>query len=210
MSKRAQERRTGEELVLTNSRPESLTSRSLSVKQPFTLDSGTSYSPEKYRLCWNSDLTRCERSVPESKISQVWHRGDNPFSSTESSVREMNERPSAVKPVRGVQNQLTEVKLDHQNLQVFENRYIEKVLMNVRRKLNRPEGDQMLDHRVHLLIWGLFMTTTMKAVIHVGEDYNKNLVACGNTNFDALKTFFDIRQKLILNQKHEKNDCFHD
>ena len=167
MSKRAQERRTGEELVLTNSKPESLTSRRLSVKQPFTLNSGTSYSPEKYRLCWNSDLTRCERSVPDrvedsSSSSQVWHRGDNPFSSTESSVREMNERPSTGKPVRGVQNQLTEVKLDHQNLQVFENRYIEKVLMNVRQKLNRPEGDQMLDHRVNVLIWRLFMTTTMK------------------------------------------------
>ena len=47
------------------------------------------------------------------------------------------------------------------------------------------------------------MPTTMKAAIHLGEDYNENLVAYRNTNFDALKTWFDIGQTLILNQKHE-------
>ena len=43
----------------------------------------------------------------------------------------------------------------------------------------------------------------MKAAVHLGEDYNENLVAYRNTNFDALKTLFDITRKLILNQKHE-------
>ena len=43
----------------------------------------------------------------------------------------------------------------------------------------------------------------MKAAIHLGEDYTENLVACRKTNFDALKTLFDITQKLILNQNHE-------
>ena len=43
----------------------------------------------------------------------------------------------------------------------------------------------------------------MKAAIHVEEDYTENLVACRNTNFDALKTLFDITQKLTLDQNHE-------
>ena len=50
---------------------------------------------------------------------------------------------------------------------------------------------------------GLFMTTTMKAAIHLGENYIENLIAYRNTNFDALKTWFDITQKLILDQNHE-------
>ena len=43
----------------------------------------------------------------------------------------------------------------------------------------------------------------MKAAIHLGEDHNENFVTYRNTNFDALKTLFDITQKLILKQKHE-------
>ena len=43
----------------------------------------------------------------------------------------------------------------------------------------------------------------MKAAIHLGQDYNDNLVAYRNTNCDALEMLFDITQILILNQKHE-------
>ena len=43
----------------------------------------------------------------------------------------------------------------------------------------------------------------MKAATHHGEDYNENLDAYRNTNFDALETLFDITQKLILDQKRE-------
>ena len=67
MSKRAQERRTREQPVLAKSRPVSLISRSLSAYQSPTLDSGTSYSPEKCRLGWNSDLTSTEKSGRATK-----------------------------------------------------------------------------------------------------------------------------------------------
>ena len=109
--------------------------------------------------------------------SQEWQRDDNPFSSTG-------------KQVRGIQNQVTEVKLDHYNLQVSDNRYIQKVFANVGQKLNRSDGE-------------IFMSTTMKAAIHFGENYNDNLIVYRNTNFDAFKTLIDITQKLILNQNHE-------
>ena len=116
----------------------------------------------------------------------------------------MNQRSSTGRQVRGVQNQLTKVKLNHHNLEISGTRYIEKLFANVRQKLNRPEGDQIvLDQKVHVWKWGSFMSTTMKAAIHLGEDYNENLVTCRNTNFNALKTLFDIRQKLIMNQKYE-------
>ena len=47
------------------------------------------------------------------------------------------------------------------------------------------------------------MSTTMKAAIHLGENYNDNLFTDRNTNFEALKTLFDVTQELILNQKRE-------
>ena len=105
--------------------------------------------------------------------------------------------------MRGIQNQLTRTKLDHHNLHISDNLYIEKVSTNFRQKLNRSEDEQMLDVRVKVLIWGLFKSTSMKAAVHLGDTYNKNLVAHRNTNFDALGTFFDITQKLILDENHE-------
>ena len=108
------------------------------------------------------------------------HRDDNLFQSTEKSGRE-------------VQNRLTE-----------DTRYIEKVFTNVRQKVSRPEEDQMvLEQRVNVLKRGLFMSATMKAAIHLGENDKDNLFTFRNTDFEALKTLFDITQKLILEQKHE-------
>ena len=124
------------------------------------LGSGTSCSPGDYGFGWNSDPTSTERSVQDSvensaSSSQVWHRDDNPFPSTKSSEREMNQRSGTGRPVGGAQNQLTEVKLDHHNLQVSGTRYIENVFTKVRQKLNRPEGDEMLDQKVNVLMWRL-------------------------------------------------------
>ena len=84
MSKRAQERGTGEELVVAKSEPLSFISRSLSANQSLVLDTGTSYSPGNYSVGWNSDLTSAGKSVRDrgensSSSSQVWHRCDNLF-----------------------------------------------------------------------------------------------------------------------------------
>ena len=164
MSKRTQERRTGEEPVVAKSRPVSLISRSLSANQSPMLDSGTSCSPGDYRFGWSSDPTSAERSVRDrvensASRTQEWHRDDDPFSSTERSEREMNP-PSGTtgRPLGGVQNQLTEVKLDHHNLQVSDTPYIEKVFTNVRQQLNRSEDDEMLDQRVNELMELIFVS----------------------------------------------------
>ena len=47
------------------------------------------------------------------------------------------------------------------------------------------------------------MSTTMKAAAHLGPNYNDNLVTHRNTNFEELKTLFDITQRLIFNHGFE-------
>ena len=74
MSKRVQERRTGEEPVVAKSRPVSVISRSLSANQSPMLDSGTSYSSGKCRLGWNSDFTSAQSRKLNDKFSSVAHR----------------------------------------------------------------------------------------------------------------------------------------
>ena len=54
------------------------------------------------------------------------------------------------------------------------------------------------------------MSTTMKAAILLGEDYNENLVPHRNTNFDALKTLFDVHAEVNLESETRDSECFLD
>ena len=66
------------------------------------------------------------------------------LTSIEKSRRDVNQRLSTEKSEREVQNRLTETRLTHHNLQI---------LITPQKKMNRPEDDQMLDHRVNVIIW---------------------------------------------------------
>ena len=61
----------------------------------------------------------------------------------------------------------------------------------------------MFDLKTNVLIWGLFMSTTMKSAVHLGREYQQNLIAYRNTNFEELKTLFDITLRLIVENSFE-------
>ena len=82
-------------------------------------------------------------------------------------------------------------------------RYVEKVFTNLRRKLNRTEDDDMFDLKTNVLIWWLFMSTTMIAAIHLGLEYDQILIACQNTKFEGIKTLFDISLMLVAKNAFE-------
>ena len=47
------------------------------------------------------------------------------------------------------------------------------------------------------------MSATTKAAVHLGQDYQENLRTTKNEDFEQVKTFFGISQKLILDHKRE-------
>ena len=47
------------------------------------------------------------------------------------------------------------------------------------------------------------MSTTTKAAVHIGPNFNATLEAYRNTNFEELKNLFDITQRLILEHETE-------
>ena len=47
------------------------------------------------------------------------------------------------------------------------------------------------------------MSTTLKACVHLGPNYNEHLEVHRNTNFEDLEIFFDITQRLILEHEAE-------
>ena len=93
--------------------------------------------------------------------------------------------------------------LSHHHFEVSNVDHIEKVFSNVRQKVSRFEVDEMLDIDVNAMIWEIFMSATMKTAVHLGEDYQDNLRTTKNTDFEKVKTSFDISQKLILSQQEE-------
>ena len=61
----------------------------------------------------------------------------------------------------------------------------------------------MPDIDINAIIWGIFVSATMKAAVYLGQDFQENLRTTKNTDFEKVKLLFDISQKLILNQNDE-------
>ena len=68
----------------------------------------------------------------------------------------------------------------------------------------------MRDLNTNVLIWELIVSTTKKASVHLGPKYNENLEVNRNTNFEELKTLFDITQEVDLRPEFRDSECFHD
>ena len=183
---------------MAKSKSASLVLRNLSANLSPSLDPGASHNAVNQGLDRNSvSQALGDRCGTESKTQHYVLK----------SGKEGNRCGRKVS-VQTPGNRCAESRTNLQNLQTSDSRHIEKVFTNVRQKVNRPEDDQkVLDQRVNVSKWGFVMSTPKKAAIHLGENCNDNLLAYGTTNFDALKTFFDITQKLIL---HPNPEIFHD
>ena len=134
-----------------------------------------------------------------------WWQDDTLSSSTRKLVRSGESASSAStrKLVRGEDNQIERTRLEFHNMQISDHRYREQVFKNLRQKLNLAEDAPVLDLKTKVLIWGLFMSTTMEAAVHFGPSYKEKLEVHSNTNFEELKNLFDFTQRLILEHQAE-------
>ena len=87
-------------------------------------------------------------------------------------------------------------------MQVSNRRYLEKVFRNLRQKLHLTE-DMIGIEANNLLIWGLFMATTMKAAVHLGPNYTENMEVSKNANFKEIQNLFNVIQRLIMDHPME-------
>ena len=113
--------------------------------------------------------------------SQVWQPDVNPSS-------------SAGTPAAGTTKNPIGTRLSHQNLIISPNNvaYLQKkIYSSARRKLGRQLEDDMLEVDVNMMIWGTFMSATMKAAVHLGQDDQGNLRTTKNTDFEKGKQLFD-------------------
>ena len=68
---------------------------------------------------------------------------------------------------------------------------MEAVFSMVRKIYGRQPDDPMEDVNVNLAVWGMFMSTTLQAVVHLGRSYAKNHI------WDSLRQLFDEIKRLI-------------
>ena len=147
--------------------------------------SGVSYSQENYGM----QSPNSDRSGITS--SQVWHQYENT-------------RTGIGKPIAQIQNRLTETRLTHHNFEIFNVPHLKKVFADVRQKLSRQEGDQMQDLEVSWIIWRMCVCRGRRRQRFIsGWIARTNLFITKNTDFEQLKTLFDISQSLILGHKSE-------
>ena len=73
----------------------------------------------------------------------------------------------------------------------------------MRQTLGRQPDDDMLEIDVNMVISCIFMSATMKAAVHLGQDYEENLRTTRNTDFDKIPNLFDMSWKLIGDQNQE-------
>ena len=79
--------------------------------------------------------------------------------------------------------------------------HLKKVLSNVRQRYGLKPGDNMEDLDVNTIIWGMFMSVTLQAAVHLGNEYAENLHSMNNQPKRTLKQFFNATEKLIRDQK---------
>ena len=148
----------------------------------------------------------CKKEIKNPATCSQERKGDNPcqgsrWKQQQSDVRERS--GSRWKEQQGIENLRSDerARLHFHNMQISDKLYVEKVFDNLRQKLRL--SSYTLDAKTNVLLWRPFMPTTMKSSVHLGLQYQENLTAYRNTDFEELKTLFDITQRLIVEQSFE-------
>ena len=70
----------------------------------------------------------------------------------------------------------------------------------VRKIYGKPPGDPMEDLNVNLVIWVVFMNTTLRTAVRLGKDYDTNLRFVKNFLWKTTGQLFRETEKLISGQ----------
>ena len=84
--------------------------------------------------------------------------------------------------------------------------YMGKVSLNLQKKLGITEGSSVKELEpimTNILIWGSFMPDSMRAAIHLGQNYTENVAVFKNVHVEEIKNLFSITKVLVLGHSDE-------
>ena len=145
------------------------------------------------RITQNPEVERSQvRRQDNAQNSDSWKQGDQEESSNSTSLRRL---ARAATP-----------RTEFQNMKYTNHQYMTKIVHFVQKKLGITAGYSTFSMdalKTSVLKRRMFMSSSMKAAIHLGPNYSANLEVQKNTNFGEIQSLFDITQKLILEHSEE-------
>ena len=60
-------------------------------------------------------------------------------------------------------------------------------------------------YKTNMLMWGLFMASSMKAAIHLGPRHTDNFEVYKNSEFEDIESLFNITKKLLSENSEIRN-----
>ena len=78
--------------------------------------------------------------------------------------------------------------------------HMENVFSIVRQRYGLSPMHQMKNLDVNTAIWGIFMSVTLQAAVHLGENYKENLRSTKNQPKKSLRQSFQVTQRLITDE----------
>ena len=86
-------------------------------------------------------------------------------------------------------------ELKKKNMEFMKHQYMSKIFQCLPKKLGMSATHatfSMEAYKTSVLIWGMFMTSSMKAAIHFGPNYVSNSEIYKNTKFEDIDSVFNI------------------
>ena len=78
--------------------------------------------------------------------------------------------------------------------------HMKKVFSIVRPRYGLSPRDKMEDLDVNTAIWGIFMSVTLQAAVHLGKDYTENLRSTKNQPKKSLRQLFQVTERLTTDR----------
>ena len=97
-------------------------------------------------------------------------------------------------------------KPEYQNMRYQNHQYMTKIFQFLQKKLGMSAGYSTFSmgaKKTNVLIWCMFMSSSMKAAVHLGPNYLTNLEIFKNTNSEEIEYLFNMTQKLIMEHSEE-------
>ena len=194
MSKIIQGRKTREEPAVAKPRSTCLISRNLfNQKYTSSLVSDASDVP--------GDPQLDSESVFGSTGKLARNKDQNPATCSQERKKDIPGEGTCGKLQRGFENQLDRTRINNHNVQISDYRYVDS-LWERETEIESSSGQSNVGSKSQRIDLEA-MSTTMKSAVRVGLQYQENLVAYKNTNFEELKTLFEKTLRLIVEQSSE-------
>ena len=94
----------------------------------------------------------------------------------------------------------------NKNLGYTNHPYTTKIFQFLQKNLGMSAGDAtftMQTYKNKCMIWRMFMSSSMKAAIHLGPNYLTNSEIYKNTKFEEIESLFNVTQKLVMEHSEE-------